>query len=97
MVYHFDHSRVNLSCCFHALWYTHLNALVLIHAGGVIHCQQHLILPLTWLGSSQPDPVVLEVAGNVRYYSPHVQSLASPIVTSVSNNQGKLIIKEAVP
>lgn len=63
-----------------SLWY--LNALVLIHTGGVIHCQEHLVLSLTWFWPPQPYPVILEVAGNVWNNSSHVQSFTRPEITS---------------
>ena len=54
----------------------YLVTLILIHTGGVIHCNEDLILPLAGLGPTQPDPIVLEVTGNVGDNPPHVQSLA---------------------
>ena len=66
---------------------TDLNTLVLIHAGGIIHGQQHLILPLTRLGPPQPDPVILKVAGDVWDDSPHVQPLPTAEVAPKGRKQ----------
>ena len=52
------------------------------HTGGVIHGHHDLVVPLAGLGPAQPDLVLAELAGDVRNHLPHVQPLASAVVTS---------------
>jgi len=56
------------------------------HAGGVVNGNHHLVLPLTWLDSPQPELVLPEVTGYVLYHATHARPFASTKTTSVTSN-----------
>lgn len=50
----------------------YLTTLILVHAGRVVHCHEHLVVSLARLDSSQPDAVILEVWCDVGNDASHV-------------------------
>lgn len=62
---------------------SHLFGVVVHHAGGVIHSQTDLVLPLAGLGPPQPDLVFPELTGDVGDHLPHVETLPCAVVPSV--------------
>lgn len=61
----------------------YLVAVILIHAGRVVHCNEYLVLPLAWLSPPQPDPIILKVAGYVGDDPAHVQPLPSAEISPI--------------
>lgn len=57
--------------------------MVVHHAGGVVHRQADLVVPLAGFGSPQPDLVFAELTGNVGDDLPHVETLPCAVVASV--------------
>ena len=66
----------------------YLFGVVIHHAGGVIHSQTDLILPLAGFGPSQPDFIFAELAGNVRDDLAHVQSLPRAEISPIGQLPG---------
>lgn len=63
-----------------------LFGVVVHHAGGVVHGQTDLVLPLAGLGPPQPDLVFPELTGDVGDHLPHVQTLPCAVITSVEHH-----------
>ena len=62
---------------------SHLFGVVVHHAGGVVHGQADLVLPLAGLRPPQPDLVFPELTGDVGDHLPHVQTLPCAVVPPV--------------
>ena len=65
----------------------YLFGVVVCHTGAIVLCHHHLVLSLARFGVTQPDLILVELAGNVRDHLAHVELLPSPIVTSVIVNK----------
>ena len=63
-----------------------LFGVVVHHAGGVIHGQTDLVLPLAGLGPPQPDLVFPELTGDVGDHLSHVQTFPCAVITSVEHH-----------
>ena len=49
--------------------------------GRIVNGQYNLIIPLSWLGPAQPDPIFTELAGDIRYHFAHIQAFARSVVS----------------
>ena len=60
--------------------------------GRIVNGQYNLIIPLSWFGPAQPDPIFTELAGDIRYHFAHIQAFARSVVSLRRKKKGAIRI-----